>query len=270
MQRLTFVSRLAAGAALLALALAGGPAANAAGASAGIGYVDQATLSSMPAFASANSAFNAYGAHLQEQYRARARNASQAQQQQLVQQFQAQMADKQRQIFGPLFARAQVAIASVASSRNLSVVVDKQIVISGGVDITNDVRDLLAGPGDPVPPVNTPPPSTVGYVDQAQIDGLPAVKSATADFAKFKAAEDQQMAARFKNARSASDRDALMKEYQKALTDKQNQTLKPLADKTTAAMADVARKRGLVLVVDRGNVIYGGTDITADVTSALK
>jgi outer membrane protein len=61
-----------------------------------------------------------------------------------------------------------------------------------------------------------------------------------------------------------------MKAYQKALTDKQSTTLKPLVDKTEAAMASVAQKRGLILVVDRGNVIYGGTDITADVTSAMK
>ena len=46
------------------------------------------------------------------------------------------MADKQRQLFGPLFGRAQVAIASVASSKNLTVVVDKRIVVFGGQDIT--------------------------------------------------------------------------------------------------------------------------------------
>ena len=83
-------------------------------------------------------------------------------------------------------------------------------------------------------------------------------------------AQDQAAAAKFKNAKTPAERDAIMKDYQKALTDKQNQTLKPLVDKTTAAMASVAQKRGLTLVVDRGNVIYGGTDITSDVTSALK
>jgi outer membrane protein len=121
-----------------------------------------------------------------------------------------------------------------------------------------------------VPPVNTPPPSTVGYVDQTQIDALPAVKAATADFQKFKATEDQDAAAKFKTAKTQADRDAIMKDYQKALNDKQTSTLKPMVDKTEAAMASVAQKRGLILVVDRGNVIYGGTDITADVTSAMK
>jgi outer membrane protein len=236
----------------------------------GIGFVDQAQLSALPAFAAAKRQFDAFGTNLQKQYVAKARGASPAVQQQLGQEFQSKVADEQRRLFGPLFGRAQVAIASVASSKNLSIVVDKQIMIVGGEDITNDVRDLLTGVGEPVPPVNTPLPSTVGYVDQTQIDALPAISSATADFAKFKATEDQQMSVRFQSAKTQADRDALLKEYQKALSDKQTQTLKPLVDKTTGAIADVARKRGLTLVIDRSNVIYGGTDITADVTSALK
>ena len=255
--------------AALACALLATGAARAAD-STGIGYVDQAALSALPAFADAKRTFDAYGADLQKTYLARARNASAAEQQRLSQEFQSKMADKQRSLLGPLFGRAQVAIASVASSKNLSIVVDKQIMIVGGSDITSDVRALLAGPGDPVPPVTGPPPSTVGYVDQTAIDALPSIKSASDEFAKFKATEDQQTAVRFKAAKTQADKDAVLKDYQKVLLDKQNQTLKPLVEKTTAAMADVAHKRGLVLVIDRTNVIYGGTDITADVTSALK
>jgi outer membrane protein len=253
----------------LALVLASAPAVLAADTT-DIGYVDQATLSGIPAFAAAKRQIDSYGLDLQKQYMARARGASPAEQQRLSAEFQQKIADRQRQVLGPVFARAQVAIASVASSRNLSVVVDKQIVVVGGQDITGAVRDLLTGAGEPVPPVNTPPPSTVGYVDQSQIDALPGIKAAAADFQKFKATEDQQAAAKFKSAKTQADRDAIMKDYQKALTDKQDQTLKPWVDKTRDAMSSVAQKRGLILVIDRGNVIYGGTDITADVTSALK
>ncbi|HEV8023197.1 MAG TPA: OmpH family outer membrane protein [Candidatus Lustribacter sp.] len=268
MKTLRIASRTAALTAL-ALVLAFAPAAQADQAP-DIGFVDQAALSSIPAFTAAKQQLDAFGGNLQKEYIARARGASQAEQQRLSAEFQQKIGDKQRSVLGPIFARAQVAIASVASSKNLSVVVDKQIVIVGGVDITSAVRDLLTGVGEPVPPVNTPPPSTVGYVDQQQIDAVPSIKAAAADFAKFKATQDQAAAAKFKNAKTPAERDAIMKDYQKALTDKQNQTLKPLVDKTTAAMASVAQKRGLTLVVDRGNVIYGGTDITSDVTSALK
>jgi outer membrane protein len=268
MKNFRIASRLAALAGL-ALVLTSAPAAIAADTT-DIGFVDQAQLSAVPAFAAAKREIDAYGSNLQKQYMARARGASPAEQQRLGGEFQSKIADKQRQVLGPIFARAQVAIASVASSKNLSIVVDKQIVIVGGQDITSTVRDLLTGVGDPVPPVNTPPPSTVGYVDQSQIDALPSIKSATADFGKFKATQDQQTAVKFKSAKTQADRDAILADYQKTLVDKQNQTIKPLVDKTRDAMSSVAKKRGLILVIDRASVIYGGTDITADVTSALK
>ena len=235
-----------------------------------IGYVDQSQLATLPAFVQADRQLQTYGSNLQRQYIGRARGASQAQQQQLSQEFQSQMADKQRQVLGPLFHKAQVAIASVASSKNLSIIVDKRIIIFGGQDITANVRDLLTGIGDPVPPVSTPPPSTVGYVDQSQIDAVPSIKSAADDFAKFKADEDRQTAAKLRAAKTDADRSAILKDYQSQLQSKQTATIKPLIDKTKNAMADVAHKRNLVLVVDRTNVIYGGTDITADVTAELK
>jgi outer membrane protein len=127
-----------------------------------IGSLDQQALAALPQFQAANKQLNTYGASLQKQYVGRAQHASQSDQQRLAAEFQSKMADKQRQLFGPLFGRAQVAIASVASSKNLTVVVDKRIVVFGGQDITNSVKDLLTGVGDPVPPVSTPPPSRSG------------------------------------------------------------------------------------------------------------
>ncbi len=43
-----------------------------------------------------------------------------------------------------------------------------------------------------------------------------------------------------------------------------------MVDQTRGAISDVAKAKGLILVVDKGDIIYGGTDITADVTSKLK
>jgi outer membrane protein len=265
-----WTSRFAALAGLM-LAFAAAPAAFAADAApTDIGYVDQAALSNLPAFVAAKRQLDSYGGNLQKQYIARARGASTTEQQHLSTEFQAKIAERQRTVMGPLFRRAQIAIASVASSKNLTVVVDKQIMIVGGQDITSNVRDLMTGVGDPVPPVSTPGPSNVGYVDQTQIDALPSIKSVSDDFQKFKAQQDQAAAAKFKTAKTPAERDAIMKDYQKTLGDKQTAMLKPLVDKTRDAMTSVAQKKGLVLVVDRSNIIYGGTDITADVTSALK
>ena len=253
----------------LGAALAGVPAMGATDV-ADIGALDQTALAALPAFQSANRQLNDYGATLQRQYTGRAAHAPQAQQQRLAQEFQGKMADKQRQLFGPLFAKAQTAIASVASSRNLTVVVDKRIVVFGGQDITGPVKDLLGGVGDPVPPVSTPPPSSVGYVDQSAIDATPKVKSATDDFIKFKTAQDKTTGDKLRAAKTDADRDAILKDYRKTLDGKQQSTLKPMVDQTRSAISDVAKSRSLVLVIDRSDIIYGGTDITSDVTAKLK
>jgi len=236
-----------------------------------IGFVDQAALASIPPFTSANRQLASYKATLDRQFAHEMKGVHDPNvQARIAQEFQNKLAERQRQVFGPLFQRAQVAIASVASSKNLSVIVDKRIMIYGGQDVTASVLDLLSGPGDPIPPVNTPPPSSVGYVDQSQIDAIPKLKAANDDFQKYQADQQAQAQTKLKAAKSDADRQAILKDYQSALADKQKQEIAPLVDQTRSAIADIAKKRGLLLVIDRSNLIYGGTDITNDVTSALK
>jgi Skp family chaperone for outer membrane proteins len=264
------IAALAAALVLVTTALVLAPAALAADV-ADVGYVDQARLASMRSFGDANRQLAGYKATLDRQFAARMKGTRNPNdQQRIAQEFQNKLADRQRALFGPLFARAQVAIASVASSRNLSVVVDKRIVIVGGQDVTQAVLDLLSGVGDPVPPVNTPPPSSVGYVDQLQIDAVPKLKTANDDFGKFRADLQRQTQAKLKAAKSEPERQQIIQAFQKTLADKQHQEIDPLVDQTRNVIAAVAKKHGLVLVIDKSNLIYGGTDITSDVTNSLK
>jgi outer membrane protein len=269
MNYLTTRGRGAALAFVLAVAVLATPAIGATDVT-DIGAIDQSAIAALPAFAQANKQIADYQQSLQKQYQGRAAHASQSQQQQLAGEYQQKMAAKQRQVLTPLLQRAQVAIASVASSKNLTVVVDRRIVVFGGTDITGNVRDLLTGVGDPVPPVSTPPPSKVGFVDQQAVDSTPKVKAATDDFLKYKTDQDKIFSDKLKAAKNDADRETVLKDYRKTLDDKQNATLKPVIDATRSAIADVAKSKGLMLVVDRGNVVFGGTDITSDVTAKLK
>lgn len=237
----------------------------------GIGYVDQSALAAIPRFAAANRELVAYHADLDKQFAQQLKGVrSAADQARLAQTFQARFTDRQRSLLGPLFARAQVAVASVASSKNLSVVLDKRIVVYGGQDITKDVVSLVSGVADPVPPVNTPLPSRVGYVDQLQIDALPKVRAAQDTFNAFQAGQQRAAQDKLRGAKTDADRSQIMAQYQSALDGEQKKVIQPLIDQEQSVIADVAKKRNLILVVDRNNVIYGGTDVTADVTAALK
>lgn len=234
-----------------------------------IGFVDQSALGQLGPFVAAQQQFAQYQQALAQQFQAAIKGKPQAQQQQIYQNFQSQAAAKQRQIFGPLLGRAQAAIASVAANRGLSVVVDKTIIIYGGLDITQDVISMLNQPGPVLPPVNSPPPSEVGYVDQSQLDVLPKAKSANDTFLAFRQNLAQQL-----QAQSAGKTDAqkaqLAQGLNSQLDDEQKKVLQPVIDATNAAIGNVAKQKHLLLVIDATNRVYGGTDVTPDVVKALQ
>jgi outer membrane protein len=235
-----------------------------------VGFVDQAQLANMPAFAAANRALAGAKAQMDAQYNAALRHASNDADRQRIQlQFQQAFNDKQREIVGPMFQRAQLAIAQVSSAKNLSVVVDKRIVIFGGQDITRDVETLFLGGQALQPPVASPAPSEIGYVDQTVLDNVAKVKTANDEMTQFAATQRTLFAPQLASARSEADKKKIFDQYNKTIADKQDQLLKPLVDQTKNATASVASSKKLLLVIDRADVIYGGTDITADVQNDL-
>jgi outer membrane protein len=267
--RIRFVSSIIA-ATLLAFSFA--PVAIAADI-ADVGYLDQAELASLPAFVGANRALAAYKAQLDSQYNNEMKGAkTDADKQRIQIDFQQRLSDKQREVVGPLFTRAQLAIAQVSASRSLSVVVDKRVVIFGGQDITKDVEALFLGPQAINPPTASPAPSEIGFVDQTVLDTLPKVKAANDEMAQFQATQKQIFAPQMAAAVQAKDQakeQQVNAAFTKTVTDKETELLKPLVDATKAATADVAKKKNLILVIDRADVLYGGTDITTDVQSEL-
>lgn len=235
-----------------------------------VGYIDQADLANLPVFINANGALATDKAKLDAQFNSLVKRArSDAQRQQIAMQFQQQYNDRQREIVGPLFQRAQLAIAAVAATRNLSIVVDKRIVIFGGQDITKDVEAVFSSSQAIQPPSATPAPSAIGFVDQTVLDGIPKVQSANNQMNQFETTQRQIYAAKMAQARSDSDKRQILQDFNKSVSDKQDQLLKPLVQQTKSATADVARKKSLILVVDRADVIYGGTDITSDVQNEI-
>ena len=236
-----------------------------------VGFIDQAAIGALPQFQRANAQVAQYKSQLDAQYAAAARGKSQADQQRLAGPYQEKFFNRQRQVLGPLFARAQAAIAQTASNQRLSVIVDKRIVVFGGQDITKNVIDLINEPGTVIPPTATPPPSEIGFVDQGQIDQVPKIKQANDDFVKYAASQRQNAIKQMQGAKNnPQQQQQIFQSYQKQVSAQQDKSLKPLVDQTRNAISKVAQQKNLILVVDRSDVIYGGTDITQDVQNALK
>lgn len=235
-----------------------------------VGFVDQADVANLPVFVNANRQLAGYKSQLDGQYNAQLKRArSDADKQRITMQFQQQLNDKQNEVIGPLFQRLNLAIAAVSTTRNVSVVVDKRIVIYGGQDLTKDVETIFASPAAIAPPAASPPPSEIGFVDQNVLDGIPKVQSANAEMSQFETTQRQLYAAKMAQAKGNNDKQQVLVAFNKSISDKQDQLLKPLVDQTKSATADVARRKNLLLVVDRADIVYGGTDITTDVQNEL-
>jgi outer membrane protein len=235
-----------------------------------IGYIDQSALANLPAFVSANQQLAAYRASLNAQFENAMRGAkTDADKQRISLQFQQELSDRQNELVGPLYQRTQLAIADVAASKKLSIVVDKRIVIYGGVDITSDVLGAVKGNAAIPAPSASPAPSEIGFVDQSALANAADVKKASDKLQKFQQDQQPIYAARFKSAKNDVDKQQVMADYNKAIQDEQDKLLKPLVDQTKNATRNVAQSKHLLLVVDRADVVYGGTDITQDVQNAL-
>lgn len=58
-------------------------------------------------------------------------------------------------------------------------------------------------------------------------------------------------------------------QVQQRLNLKQQELISPIFDKVDAAIKSVAEAKGIAVVLDKSNVVYGGQDITDDVTKKL-
>lgn len=235
-----------------------------------IGIIDQAAIGNMKQFQDAKAQFSQIQAQLAAQYQAAIKGKGQADQQRISADFQGRLAAQQHQLFDPLIGRANAAIAQVSANKSLSVVVDKQVVIFGGMDITKDVTDLLNQPGQIVPPINTPPPSEIGYVDRTQVDALPKMKAGSDQFVQFQTQIRAQLGQQITKTTPPDQRQKIIAQYQQQLQDEKKKVLQPLVDETDKAIAKVARSKALLLVVNSESRVYGGTDVTADVVKALQ
>lgn len=114
------------------------------------------------------------------------------------------------------------------------------------------------------------PASSVGVVDwQALMAQHPDMVTAEAE---LKAAAEE--AQKNFDEKSATMNDKEKQDYyvqlQQSLGVKQQSLLEPIMKKVEEAIQKVADKKGLSVVVEKNQVVYGGQDITADVVKNFK
>ena len=203
----------------------------------------------MPVFVAANRQLAAYKAQLDAQYNAADATSAQTD------------ADKQRitdavstassttssaRSRARSFSARSSAIAQVSATRNLSVVVDKRIVIYGGQDITKDVETLFA---------EAQAIDAAGGYARRRRRSVSSTRPCSTDSRRSRrrttrcrssrSTQRQLFAPQVAQAKNEAPGSRSTRQFNKTITDKQDELLKPLVDATKAATADVAASKKL-------------------------
>jgi outer membrane protein len=137
-------------AAVVVLALAAAAVTTAVGGPAGgsvvVGYVDmQRALDAHPKKASSEEALNQFARAKMTEARQRAQGKPAAEQQRIVREAQEQILRKQAELLASLDRDIRAAVEKVARASGVTVVLNKNVVLYGGTDLTDAViRELKA------------------------------------------------------------------------------------------------------------------------------
>ena len=125
---------------VVALGLSQLGAGSASAASSSVGVVDyRRVMVSHPDFAAANSEMQKAGQEAQMRFEANSANKSDEEKAKAMQQAQMELQQKEQDLLAGIQKKVDAAVKQVAEAKGLSVVLDKNAVVYGGQDITDDV-----------------------------------------------------------------------------------------------------------------------------------
>jgi outer membrane protein len=180
-----------------------------------------------------------------------------------------QLEEDQNKKMRPLNNRVEAAIASLAQERHLRVVLDKKVVLVGVSDITADVKTRFEQTKDAQPPKETtPPPASVGYVNQEVITQLKIYKEAQARVDDDYQKELRSLQKQAKGKSEAQLR-AMQGKLQQDMMARQVEYFKPVKERVDEVIREVAKEKGLALVLSNVHVLWGGRNLTDDVVKKL-
>lgn len=136
-----------------------------------------------------------------------------------------------------------------------------------GVFIASVAAMAVVSMGDTA---NAAPTSDIGVVDQREVISANSTLAANYQQKMKETADEMQKDFDAKSeGMSDSEKEKLFADMQQQFNQKRQAIEKDMDDQVTGAVKSVASKKGLALVVDKSAVIYGGTDITKEVTDSL-
>jgi len=111
-----------------------------------VGYVEmQRALDSHPRKVSSERALQEFFQAKQREFQERSKTMTAFQRQELDRQLQQQILEKRGELLGGLDKEIRAAVEQVAKQSNVTIVLDRSVVLFGGVDLTESVIKFVKG-----------------------------------------------------------------------------------------------------------------------------
>lgn len=239
-----------------------------------VGSIDQEVIFGLEEFKKAETDMKAFSEKKKKEFEAAVKakgnkQEAQAELQTLYRKINLEIEQENNKILNPLQTRAEAAVALVARSKGLTVVLDKRIVVFGVPDITEDVKKAFQQKGELTLPAETDTSSSaVAYFDQSVVRSLKVFTEAEMKLYNYRndmVAEYEKRAASL----SPQEKEALQREMSAKFDALKEQIMTPLYQKVTASVNQVAKAQSISLVLDKQNVMYGGRNITDSVVETF-
>lgn len=236
-----------------------------------VGSIDRDAIYALDEFKKAETDIKAFSETKQKEFDAAVKEkggkqGADVELQNLARKLELEVGQKKNQILLPLQTRAEAAVASVARSKGLTVVLDKRIVVYGIPDITEDVKKIFQQKGELKLPAGsgTFDDSPVAYFNQEGVRMYKAFAEADIQLQNTRnelMREYEQKAPKL----SPAEQELLKRRMSARLDTVSEAIITPLNQKVVAAVNKVAKEQNISLVLDKQNVMYGGRDITSAV-----
>lgn len=227
-----------------------------------LAVIDTASVYKLQAFITANENILKNRRTLEAEYADKMKQASDEQKKDLRILFEKDMLAVYNKEMNPLKDRVSAAISIIAAEKNIKVVLDKTIVVTGAEDITDAVKDKFRQEGDlKADNSNIGDDSTVAYFDQEVIRSLKPFRDADKKMQQEWTKARADLATQ-SNVLSAEKLRALTADYEKKLSDMNDMLTVPLLKSVTDTVNEVASEKKYVIVVGKQYVMFGGKNIT--------
>jgi len=246
-----------------------------------VGYLDQDKIFKLDDFVKADKKLKKFVKDKEKEYKKKAEDLDekkpedQKKLRSLYIQFQQEINKERTTLRLPLYKKVEASVAQVALKKKMNVVLDKNIVVCGGADITDEVIEIFKSKEK----IELPPEkdidasiaqSKVGYFDEMVIAKLPDFRKAQEELDRYQ----QEIAKEYKKLAESKELTPEQKEkvmagiYEK-IEKYRADLYAPIYRKVNRIVKDVASDKNLDLVVNKENVMYGGVNLTDEVADKM-